>query len=102
MSQTVELTSHIDTNTAQNPPTETPRSTLDIINEMADRERRKQNIVVYNFPESADRKADIVTFQALCTTVFKLDTNICKAICLDPKNTNKQRPLLLIVEDMHG
>ena len=62
VSQTVELTSHIDTNTAQNPPTETPRSTLDIINEMADRERRKQNIVVYNFPESADRKADIVAF----------------------------------------
>ena len=77
-SLTVESKSHMDNNTAQNLSTEIPRSALDIIDEMADRER---NIVVSSFPESADCKADIVAFQALCTTVFKLDdTDICKAI----------------------
>jgi len=96
-SQIVQSTSHMDTNTTQNT---TARNAFDIVDEMSDRERRKQNMVVYNFPECADRKADIGAFQTLCTAVFKLDINICKAICLDSKNANKQRPLLLTFEDM--
>ena len=90
----------MDTNTAQNPTTESSRSTIDIIDEMADRERRKQSIVVYNFTECADLKADTEAFKVLCTDVFKLDTNICIAIRLGPKNPNKHRPLLLILEDI--
>jgi len=42
-SQIVESTSHMDTNTTQNT---TPRNAFDIIDEMSDRERRKQNMVV--------------------------------------------------------
>jgi len=99
-SQIVESASNMDTNTTHNTNIATSRSALDIVDEMADRERRKQNIVVYNFPECADRKADIDAFQTLCSTVFKLDTNICKAIRLGPKIANKHRPLLLIFEDI--
>ena len=97
-SQIEESTSDMDTNTA--PVISTPKSALDIVDEMADRERRKQNVVVYNFKECADRKADIEAFQAICATVFKLDANICKAIRLGAKNANKPRPLLLVVEDI--
>ena len=73
---------------------------LDIIDEMADRDRRKNNIVAYNFPESTDRNVDIQSFKALSDTVFKLDLDVTKAIRLGPKIPNKHRPLLLTVEDV--
>jgi len=43
-----------------------------IVEELADRERRKHNIVVYNFPECADCQADTVSFQTLLNTVFTI------------------------------
>ena len=46
---------------------------LSIADELADRERRKKNIVVYNFIECSDRNTDIETFKALSNNVFKLD-----------------------------
>ena len=60
----------------------TSSSAFDVIDEMADRDRRKNNIVVYKFPESADRKTDIKSFKACCNTVFKSDVDLSKAICL--------------------
>ena len=44
-------------------------NTLDIVDEMVDRERRKNNIVVYNLPESTDRNTDIQSFKTLSNTV---------------------------------
>ena len=82
----------MDTDDTQNLPTVPPRSTLDICDEMTDRERRKYKLVVYNFSECVNRKADIKAFKDLCNTVFKLDTSICKATHLGPKNADKQRP----------
>ena len=78
----------------------TPNSALDIVDEMTDRERRKLNLVVYNFSEKSERKADIEVFQALSSDVFKLTVTISKAVRLGPKVTNKHRPLLLTVEDI--
>ena len=98
-SQIAEPPTCMDTDVTQNLRTVPPRSALDICDEMTDRERRKYNLVVYNFSESVDRKADIKAFKDLCNTVFKLDTSICKAIRLGPKNTEKQRPLLLTFEE---
>jgi len=49
---------------------------MDIIDEMADRDRRKNNIVVYNFAELADRNADMESFKALSNTVFKLHLHV--------------------------
>ena len=71
-------------------PVSSSGGTLDIVDEMADRDRRKHNIVVYNLTESNDRKTDIETFKVLSSDVFKLDVNITKAIRLGPKITNKQ------------
>ena len=64
------------------------------------RNRRKGNIVVYNFPESANWNADIDSFKALSDTVFKLDLDVTKATQLGPKIPDKCRPLLLSVEDV--
>jgi len=50
------------------------------IDEMADRDRRKHNIVVYNFTEGNDRKADIESFKTLSNSVFKWDVSISKAV----------------------
>jgi len=77
----------------------TPHNALDIADEMRDRERRKLNMVVYSFSEKSERKADIQAFQALNSEVFKL-VSITKAIRFGPKVANKDRPLLLTVEDM--
>ena len=35
--------------------------TLGVVDELADRERRRRNIIVYNLPEKPDRVADYVT-----------------------------------------
>jgi len=79
---------------------QTPNSALDIVDEMSERECRKLNVVVYNFSEGADRKADIKAFQTLSMDVFKLDLGIVKAVRLGPKIANKHRPLLLTVNEL--
>ena len=70
---------------------------LDIVDEMADRERRKNNTVIDNLPESTDQNTNIQSFKTLSNTVFKLDLDVVKAIHLGPKAPNKDRPLLLTV-----
>ena len=47
-----------------------------IIDELADRDRRKKNIIVYNLPEPSDRAADKVSFVALYKTVFDQDASV--------------------------
>ena len=42
-------------------------NSLDIVDEMADRDRRKCNLVVYNFVESDDKGKDIELFQGFCS-----------------------------------
>lgn len=101
-SQITDSATQMDTDTPQNTPLPTPaasNSAVDIVNELADRDRRKQNVVVYNLVECSDRKADLEAFKALCNTVFKLDVSICKATRLGAKDANKIRPLLLVLED---
>ena len=98
-SSITDSTTQMETNLSS--PVSSPGGALDIVDEMADRDRRKHNIAVYNLTEGNDRKTDIETFKALSSGVFKLDVNITKVIRLGPKITNKQRPLLLILEDIN-
>ena len=49
----------MDTDAAQNSPTASPKSALEIFDEMSDMEWRKYNIVVCKFSECADCKADL-------------------------------------------
>ena len=47
-----------------------------IIDELADRDRHKKNIIVYNLPEATDHADDKVPFLGLCKTVFNLDVQV--------------------------
>ena len=83
-------------NTKVNAATIAP--TLSILDELADRERRRKNLIVYNFPENGDRQADKTKFQELSTTVFNLDLSITKVYLLGKRNDDKPRPLFIGLE----
>ena len=69
-----------------------------IIDELADRDRRKKNIIVYNLPEPSDRAADKVSFLALYKTVFDQDASVIRVTRLGRRLENKHRPLLVCFE----
>lgn len=66
-----------------------------IVDELADRDRRKKNIIVYNLPEAKDREADKGSILSLCKTAFDFDIPITKIIRLGKKVDNRHRPLLV-------
>jgi len=72
----MEVNSETDSSVASNfiiPPQNTPNAAQAIVDKLADRERRKHNIIEdYNFPECTDHQADIESFQKLLDTVFTL------------------------------
>ena len=96
-SQCTEPVAHMETDGLS---TQSPSSALDVADKLSDRERRKFNLVVNNFLEGTDQKADIKAFHTLSMDVFKLDLSILKAVRLGSKNTNKHRPLLLTIEEL--
>ena len=64
------------TETNSSLPVSSSGGALDIADEMADRDRRKHNILAYYLTEGNDRKTHIILFEALSSDVFKLDVNI--------------------------
>ena len=44
-----------------------------IVDELADRERRKKNVVMYDLPEAEDRVADKLSVLALLKKILKPD-----------------------------
>ena len=72
---------------------------LSIADELADRERRKNNIIVYNFPEASDHQSNKDSFADFCNSVFKHNGNVNRMLRLGKKVPNKHRPLLLGFEN---
>ena len=68
---------------------------VNILDELADRDRRRKNLIIYNFPENSDHQADKAKFLELSKLVFNLDLNITKIIRLGKRNDEKRRPLLV-------
>ena len=84
-------------------PNEKPTSaatTLTILDELADRERRSKNLIVHNFRESSDSKSDTPEIKDLLKYVFDLDVNLTKVARLGHRNESKPRPLLISLEDV--
>jgi len=83
------------------PPSQTSVSgtTLTILEELADRERRRNNVIIYNMPESSDPQSDQGKFKELCSTAFGIDVNLNKTTRLGKKIDNKQRPILVCLDD---
>ena len=69
-------------------------SALNIIDELADREKRRKNVIVYNFPEASDRKADIGSFLNMCEEVYNSDISVnnCKVVCSGKSLQNNKDP----------
>ena len=68
---------------------------LSIADELADRERRKNNIIFYNFMETSDHQTDKDSFVNFCSFVFNCNVKISQVLRLGKKIANKHRPLLL-------
>ena len=69
-------------------------SALSITDELADQEKRRKNVIVYNFPEASDRKVDSGSFLNMCKEVYNSDISVNKVVHLEKKSAEKQRPLL--------
>ena len=75
-------------------PEEAP-STFDVADEIAERDRRKRNVIVYNLSEQANQAADKIKFTEVCKSISDNDLSIVKLFHLGRKSDNKHRPLLV-------
>ena len=73
-------------------------STFDVANEIAERDRRKRNIIVYNLPEKTERVADKVKFTEMCKEITDVELKITKTFRLGKRVESKHRPLLVGLE----
>ena len=69
-----------------------------IAEELAERERKKNNVVVYNLPEESNPTAEKDQFVKMCKEATDLDVNVQKLFRLGKKSDNKARPLLICLE----
>ena len=70
-------------------------STFDVADEIAECDRRKRNVIIYNLPEQADRAADKAKFTEVCKSIIDRDIDVVKLFRLGQKIDNKHRPLLV-------
>jgi len=76
-------------------------STLGIADELADRERRRENIIIYNLPEPNDRAMDKTNFKEMCNAVFNIDASFVKFLWFGRPREDKSRPLLVSMTNIH-
>ena len=75
---------------------------LSIADELADRERRKSNLIIYNLPDPTDNSKDKSFFTELCKSVFDTTVKITKSLRLGKKFENKNRSLLIGLENQQN
>ena len=81
-------------------PSESPASTfLTVAEELDNRERRKNNVIIYNLPETS-LSQDEKWFTDLCKGVFDISIKITKILRLGKSVENKARPLLIVIDDL--
>ena len=68
-----------------------------IVKELEDKERRKNNLIFYNIPEPSTPswKADSDFVVNLCKATYDFEIQVVKAFRLGKKTMNKSRPLLI-------
>ena len=69
-----------------------------IADELADRDRRKNNVIIYNLSEKSDCEADKKLFTELCKTVFSEEFAVVKVLRLGKKNESNNRPVLVTLK----
>ena len=99
----MEIDSVSESTTTHTQPNEKQTSaatTLTVLDELADRERRSKNLIVYNFRGASDSKSETPEIKDPIKSVFDLDVNLTKVACLGRRNESKPRPLLISHEDV--
>ena len=69
---------------------------------IADRESRKNNLIIYKLPESNNHSNDKTNVAKLCKTVFDIDVGITKSMRLGKKSEDKTRPLLICLDSQQN
>jgi len=88
-------------------PKESPAAVNDSVSELRDREARKDNLVIFNIPESSDSEAenrklhDLSTVVELFDTELDIQTTVTNTVRLGKKQqlARYPRPLRVTVED---
>ena len=75
------------------PTTQSTSAALSVIDEISNQNCRKNNLIMYNYPEGADLSADKESFISL--TVFDLNVEVDKVLHLGRRLEEKHRPLLV-------
>ena len=74
--------------------------TLTILDELADRDRRSKNLILYNLSETCDPQTDKLKVQELFSTVFSLkEVQLNRITHLGERTDAKVRPLLVSFAD---
>ena len=68
------------------PTTQSTSATLSVIDEISDRNRRKNNVLMYNYPEGE-------SFIFLCSLVFDINVEVDNVLRLGRRLEGKHRPL---------
>ena len=77
------------------PTTQSTSATVSVIDKISDRNHRKNNLLIYNYPEGADLSADKESFISLCSSVFDISVEVDKVLHLGRRLEGKHRPLLI-------
>lgn len=84
-----------------NPATAPPQTTVDMVDELLSRERRKKNLVVFNIPEAPGPSVseDCRIFTDICRSELGLTVKVITARRLGKQLNNKPRLLLITLEN---
>ena len=87
-----------DMNSKNDKPACTPdvrSAVLSSLDETADRERRKQNVIVFGLPESANRSDDANSFTTVCSSELNVTIVVNNSYRLGRVGAGKPRPLVV-------
>ena len=95
---TVSMKVDTVTQSLRGPSASAGTTALSIADELADCERCKSNIIIYNLPEKSDHETDKKLFAELCETVFSEDFAVSKVLRMGKRSENKHRPVLVVLK----
>ena len=87
----------LNTTSIQGPTTSGPSSNaaLTIVDKLANRAKRKRNIIVYSFPETSDCEGNKCSYSALFNATYESTFKISNIMRLGKKIVNRLRPMLI-------
>jgi len=77
-------------------PQELSKTATSIVDELAERDHKAKNLMIYNFPEEHDPETEKVNLIKMCNDITNLDKiRLLKFYCIGSKDGSRLRPLLV-------